>query len=76
MDAKEQVRSKRIQDLEAMERDLLAKQRVIDQRKLALKTRGVPVSDGAWVEAERALATNKRQLAGVRNELYQARRLT
>ena len=76
LDAKEQVRKKRIQDLEAVERDLLAKQRVIEQRKLSLKTYGVPAGDSAWLEAERALATNKRELASVRNELYQARRLT
>ena len=76
LDAKEQVRKKRIQDLEAVERDLLVKQRVIEQRKLALKTYRVPPGDRAWLEAERALATNKRELASVRNELNQARRLT
>jgi hypothetical protein len=54
---------------------LLAKRRIIEQRRLSLRTHRVPADDRAWVELERALATNQRQLAAVRNELVQARQL-
>ena len=54
----------------------MAKRRIIEQRKLALKTHRVPAGDRAWVEVERALQTNKRALDGLRNELVRARSLT
>ena len=55
---------------------MLVKRRVIEQRKLALKTHGVSAGDRAWVEADRALQTNKRALDGLRNELVRVRSLT
>jgi hypothetical protein len=75
MEPKEQVRRKKIHDLEAQERDLLAAERVIEQRRLSLRTHRVPPGDRAWVEADRALATNRRELAALRAELHQTRRL-
>ena len=76
MDVRERLRRKKIKDLEAQERDLLAKRRVLEQRKRSLAVHGITsATDRRIVEVTRALLTNANALANVRIELHQAKRL-
>ena len=76
MDVREQLRRKKIRDLEARERDLLAKRQVLEQRKRSLAVHGTTsATDRAVVEVTRALLANSNALANVRIELHQAKRL-